>query len=374
MRFHLFYHSLESDWNHGNAHFLRGFASELIARGHSVRIFEPENNWSRSNLVSEHGPEAIGAFRRAYPLLSSIFYVPESADLAELVGDADIAIVHEWNSHRVVAMLGAARRANESLRLFFHDTHHRAVTAPSDMARYNLSRYDGVLAYGQTLKNEYLRHGWHDNVFVWHEAADTRVFYPRVKAEPTYDLVWIGNWGDDERTAELQEFLINPVTELGLKAATYGVRYPDSALIQLDRANISYHGWIPNFAVPDIFASARLTLHIPRRPYASRLHGIPTIRPFEALACGIPLISAPWTDLERLFTPGVDFLQVQDGSEMKSQIQRILSNPDVARNLSSHGLQTIRARHSCSHRVDQLLSFVQSPWEVNTPSRQATTV
>ncbi|MGH8174867.1 MAG: glycosyltransferase, partial [Steroidobacter sp.] len=47
MKFVLFYHSLVSDWNHGNAHFLRGVVSELLARGHAVDVYEPENGWSR---------------------------------------------------------------------------------------------------------------------------------------------------------------------------------------------------------------------------------------------------------------------------------------------------------------------------------------
>ncbi len=48
-------------------------------------------------------------------------------------------------------------------------------------------------------------------------------------------------------------------------------------------------------------------MHIPRRPYVESLPGIPTIRVFEALACGIPLISAPWSDSEALFRPEQDF-------------------------------------------------------------------
>jgi len=43
MRFVIFTHSLVSDWNHGNAHFLRGIASELLSLGHELRIFEPED-------------------------------------------------------------------------------------------------------------------------------------------------------------------------------------------------------------------------------------------------------------------------------------------------------------------------------------------
>ena len=65
MRFVIFTHSLVSDWNHGNAHFLRGIATELLTRGHHLKIFEPENGWSRKNLLKEHGPAAIDDFYAA---------------------------------------------------------------------------------------------------------------------------------------------------------------------------------------------------------------------------------------------------------------------------------------------------------------------
>ena len=53
MRIACFYHSLVSDWNHGNAHFLRGVVSELLARRHEVRVWEPRGGWSRENLVAD---------------------------------------------------------------------------------------------------------------------------------------------------------------------------------------------------------------------------------------------------------------------------------------------------------------------------------
>src|SRR5690606_40241082 len=60
----MFYHSLVSDWNHGNAHFLRGIVSELISRGHEVTVYEPVNAWSRWNLVERHGPGPIEQFHQ----------------------------------------------------------------------------------------------------------------------------------------------------------------------------------------------------------------------------------------------------------------------------------------------------------------------
>jgi hypothetical protein len=74
LRILLFYHSLVSDWNNGNAHFLRGVAGELLARGHQVQVYEPADGWSRANLLRHEGAGAIDDFHRAYPELSSTLY------------------------------------------------------------------------------------------------------------------------------------------------------------------------------------------------------------------------------------------------------------------------------------------------------------
>jgi spore maturation protein CgeB len=355
LRFVIFTHSLISDWNHGNAHFLRGVATELAAAGHELRILEPRDGWSLRNFLLDGGDPA--GFRQVYPLLASEFYDPDSLDLDRALAGADVVLVHEWNPHELVSRIGEHRARRGDYLLFFHDTHHRSVTAPSSMASYDLSHYDGVLAYGGAIREIYRASGWAKAAWTWHEAADTRVFRP-IESPKSGDVVWIGNWGDGERTEELREFLIEPVKALGLKARVYGVRYPREALDQLSAAGIEYGGWLPNYRVPEIFAQYRVTLHIPRRPYARTLPGIPTIRPFEALACGIPLVSAPWDDCEHLFRPGRDFLYARDSSQTIAQLREILDGPERARALAASGLETIRARHTCAHRAAELLDIV----------------
>ena len=360
MRFVIFTHSLVSDWNHGNAHFLRGFATDLSLRGHSVRIFEPRDGWSLTHLRAEAGDGVVRDFERAYPLIRSSFYEDvHSLEINGALREADVVIVHEWNSHELVRAVGERRKRHPTFRLFFHDTHHRSVTDPDSMRLYDLSNYDGVLAYGSVIRDIYLERGWTPRAWTWHEAADTRVFHPRA-APKEGDLVWIGNWGDDERTRELREFLIEPVKALRLRARVYGVRYPQQALEELAEAGIEYGGWLPNYRVPEVFARYRLTVHIPRRPYARALPGIPTIRPFEAMACGIPLISAPWEDAEGLFNAGQDYLAAQSGDEMTAHLQQVLRNPEAGRRLARNGLDTIRSRHTCSHRVQELGEMLSS--------------
>jgi spore maturation protein CgeB len=173
------------------------------------------------------------------------------------------------------------------------------------------------------------------------------------------DLVWIGNWGDGERAEELREFLIEPVRRLGLKARVFGVRYPRQALEELAEAGIEYGGWLANYRAPEVLARYRVTVHIPRRPYVEALPGIPTIRPFEAMACGIPLICAPWHDTEKLFHPRANYLVARDGPEMQSALEAVLGSQTLCDYMTASALATIRTRHTCAHRASQLLEMVE---------------
>ncbi len=359
MRVVMFYHSLVSDWNHGNAHFLRGMASELRARGHEATVYEPEDGWSLRNLLDAYGQQAIARFERAYPGLTSRRYALETLDLEQALDGADLVLVHEWNPHDLVARIGALRARTRSFRLLFHDTHHRAASEPAAMAGYDLRHYDGVLAFGQVIADLYLERGWTQRAWVFHEAADTRRFRPLPPAEKQGDLVFIGNWGDGERSQELHEYLIDPVQALGLRACVYGVRYPAEALRVLAAANMTYAGWLPNHDAPEVFGRFAVTVHVPRRPYAQTLRGVPTIRVFEALACGIPLVCSPWDDAEKLFTPGRDYLVAKDGAEMERHLKVLTSDRDAARELAARGRATVLSRHTCSHRVEELLGIAR---------------
>jgi spore maturation protein CgeB len=358
MRFVLFYHSLISDWNHGNAHFLRGVVRELQVRGHRVDVFEPAFGWSLRNLIEQHGETALEAFHRAYPTMHSALYTLDDMDLERILEGADVVLVHEWNDPKLVARIGECRARGGGFRLLFHDTHHRAVSEPDAIRAFDLQHYDGVLAFGEVLRQIYQDRDLARRVWTWHEAADTRLFHPPPRpTEPKLDLVWIGNWGEGERAREIGTFLIEPIEALRLRARVHGVRYPEEARAALTRAGIDYRGWLPNHRVPAVFAQAKATVHIPRRFYAETLPGIPTIRVFESLACGIPLVCAPWHDSENLFRPGRDYLVARNGAEMREHLRLLVSDASTRRLLAESGLQTILAKHTCSHRVDELLAI-----------------
>jgi spore maturation protein CgeB len=271
VRFIIFTHSLVSDWNHGNAHFLRGICTELNLRGHQLAVFEPENGWSRENLLQQEGATAIAEFHERYPGLTSILYNDETLDLDSVLNNADVVLVHEWNTRELISRIGQ-HRATHDYKLLFHDTHHRSLSDKEGVAKFDLQHYDGVLAYGEVIRKAYVRNGWANNAWTWHEAADTRVFHP-IACEKEGDLVWIGNWGDDERACE------PPYMESGIRSKFWRN--------SLTRALNTKAGWqttvclkcLPATGLPcmylagpmwTLFRAFRLYVHSKRWPAASR--------------------------------------------------------------------------------------------------------
>lgn len=350
-----------SDWNHGNAHFLRGLVQSLIDAGHQVRCFEELGSWSLSNLVKHEGGRAITAidqFRATYPRIEVQFYKRDEqleAFLRQQLSECDVAIIHEWNDPQFVNQILALKQEC-GFKALFHDTHHRAVSALNEMLKFHLHLFDGVLAFGEAVRNVYKNGLGIENVWTFHEAADTKHFKP-MQVEREADLCWVGNWGDDERAKELQEFLIRPSEELGLHTVVHGVRYPEQALAELQQAGIDFRGYLPNLSAPEVYAASAISLHVPRRDYTQQLAGVPTIRVFEALACGAPLVCAPWQDCENLFGKG-DYLIARDEAEMKETLRELLRDDEARAQLGRRGRETVLARHTCTHRAEQLVSIV----------------
>jgi spore maturation protein CgeB len=367
-RFHIAYvaHSVRSDWNNGNAHFLRGLIRALGSIGHDVTVWESETAWSVENLRTEDaGARSLENFACVYNDLNVRTYIDDEvgevmrAAWAKRLLGVNIVILHEWNPPALAQCL-LALRETMGFKLVFHDTHHRASSSPEQLHSFGLNRFDCVLAFGEALRTIYRERFGIEQVRVLHEAADVTVFTPMPNIEKTIDAVWIGNWGEGERSQEIRSYYLDPAKALSSEARfeQFGVRYPEDGLDALRAAGIVYRGYLPNLDAPRVYASTRLTVHIPRQQYSAAMKGIPTIRVFEALACGIPLISAPWEDCEKLFSP-CDYTKVENTYEMVDAMRQILRDPARAEEQAYQGRETVLARHTCDHRANELTAICE---------------
>ena len=363
LRIHVFAHSLVSDWSHGSAHFLRGLSRALMQTGHRVRCHEELGSWSLVNLVrneEERSIEAIDQFRQRFRELDIHFYERKAGlrdYLRTELRNADVVLIHEWNDPTVVNTI-LSLKDELRFRAFFLDTHHRAFTRAGEMLRFHLHLFDGILAGGESLRRIYTEGFGLRRVWTFHEAADVDHFFPRTSPR-NYQLAWLGNWGEQERTRELHEFLVEPARTLPEnKVVAFGVRYPEEAIDWMQDAGIDFRGYLPNLDAPQVYSESALAVNIPRKALGEGLIGIPTPRMFQALACGATLLSAPWTDSEGLFRPE-DYVPVADTQAMSAEIAHLLKDDKARRQIGANGLETVRARHTCRHRAEQLTHILQ---------------
>jgi spore maturation protein CgeB len=369
LRIAFFYHSVRSDWNHGNAHFLRGMVRALKQMGHQPVCYEEQASWSVTNLVADYGMRPLVDFRRTFPFVDvRLYQMAPKAQLDRYLADelagVDVVMVNEWpaveNPVLVEALLRLRRTCGYSL--IFHDTHHRILTEPERVLRAGLDRFDSTVAYGPSIAAWYRDHGFED-VHVMHEAADVALFHPMPAdpATPVDDALFIGNWGDRDRADELREFLLKPARKYKgtRRFGIHGVRYPPEVLESLRRNyGVDYRGWLPNYQVPTAFAQTKVALHVVRQQYMKALPGIPTIRVFEALACGTALVSTRWPDTDTLFREGEDYLVVDSRKDMEEALDWLWNDADAREKLGRSGVSRILAQHTCRHRAEQLLGIV----------------
>jgi spore maturation protein CgeB len=354
----LFYHSFVSCWSHTSAHFVRGVARQLIRAGHEVHVYEPRDGWSREHALQDaRGAQALKEAGRLVPGVQLHLYDLAHLDLDRALDGSSIVIVHDWNEPALVEGIGRKRARNGRFLLLFHDTlEHR----PSSSKAINIPAIDGfdvVLSTGEALSQAYRRAGWGDNVYTWHEAADTHVFQPRRAGRSrACDVIWVGDWGKDDRSPAARQYLLDPASQLGLRTDVYGAGLPDDARDLLAQHGARYRGWLPNHRLPQAFARAGTTVHIPNVARGEALPGVPGARLFEALACGIPLVCAPWRDAEKLFPPDC-YLAAKSAGDMTKALRIALQDRDAAKAIAQNGLRAIRHKHSCAHRVEDLLKI-----------------
>jgi glycosyltransferase involved in cell wall biosynthesis len=347
MKYIFLYKSMFNGYNFSQAHFIRGVAEQLIGLGHDVDVFVPESptEFMASEELASDDRNAFSLQIRTYNLL----HLKDSG----LLDDADLVIVHHENKSELFDEVFALRK-NRRFKVFIHDSSSNHFDLKDSKNRNYAELADGVLVGAGYLISQYLAHTEQKHVFLWPNAVDSKVFFPSHETVPDMDFITLSNWNNGKKGEELMNYFINPAKKLNRLSTVVGVDYP--AELVKRNTHVDFKGFVPNIFVPKFMYRHKVFVHLPSKsPYDISHKPSPGI--FEAMACGIPVISAPWDDSDCLFEEGIDYVLAKDEREMEKKLKELVLDRQKALEIARNAMRAINRKHTCRHRVKDLLEF-----------------
>jgi spore maturation protein CgeB len=334
--------SLSSSWGNGHATTYRALIAALARRGHDVLFLERDAPW-----YAAHRDLADPSF------CELAFYrdLGELRDFAPKIARADAVIVGSY----VPEGVAAGRLAIETARglTAFYDIDTPVTLAALEQGRCDylnaglIPRYDVYLSFtgGPTLRRIEREYGA-PMARALYCSVDPELYHP-VPAEKAYDLGYLGTYSPDRQPA-LERLLIEPARRApGRRFIVAGPQYPADIAWP---ANVEHVPHVGPADHPAFYASCRYTLNVTRADMV-RAGWSPSVRLFEAAACGTPIISDPWRGLDELFEHGRDIL-VATGPD---EVLRALNAPEAdMRRIGAAGRARVLSQHTASHRAAEL--------------------
>jgi spore maturation protein CgeB len=339
--------SITSSWGNGHATTYRALVRALVAAGHRVTFFERDQPWYADNrdLHSIEGarihlyekPEDLtqyGAEIRSADAAIVGSYVPEAISLAHLLFSEVPGVVAFYDIDTPVTLA----------KLEAGDFEY--------IDRKTIPKYDLYLSFtgGPTLKTLEKKYGAR-RAQALYCSVEPQHYFPE-QSVPKWDLGYLGTYSAD-RQPGLQQLLLAPAQELSERRfVVAGPQYPEEILWPANVARIEH---LSPAEHRRFYNQQRFTLNLTRQ--AMRKAGYsPSIRLFEAAACGVPIISDHWPGIEAIFTPDEDILIAQSPGDVVSFLRDL--SPERARNIGRRGRERILAEHTAAHRARQLEAYL----------------
>jgi spore maturation protein CgeB len=339
--------SITSSWGNGHATTYRALVRELAARGHDVLFLEQDQPWYADNRDLP-----------APPFGRTELYV-SVADLRERfardVRDADLVIVGSFVPKGVEVGDWVQRLARGITAFYDIDTPvtlARLVRGehdylhPRQIAGYNL-----YLSFtgGPTLRRLEREYG-SPRARVLYCSVDPSLYFPG-KQQPTYDLGYMGTYSDD-RHPGVNRLLFQPARLYAQgRFMVAGAQYPDD----IDwPVNVFYREHLAPAEHRAFYNDQRYTLNITRADMV-RAGWSPSVRLFEAAACGTPIVSDRWEGIETLLVPGREIVLASTAAD----VLRLLKNVGEEERLgmAERARARILAEHTAAHRAEQLEAY-----------------
>lgn len=340
--------AISSSWGNGHATTYRALLRELARRGHEVGFFERNVPWYAENrddptpadvqLVLYESLAELEGYRRSVEEADAVIigsYVPEGVALAEWVMTVARGPVLYYDIDTPVTLAKLASGDAEYLS--------------ADL----VPRFDAVLSFagGPTLEVLTERYGAR-RALPLYCSVDPRGYYPET-LPPRWDLGYLGTYSPD-RQPPLETLMLEPARRLPEgRFVVAGPQFPPEVRWP---ANVERIEHLPPPLHREFYASQRWTLNI-TRDAMRRAGWSPSVRLFEAAACGVPVISDAWPGLEEFFRPGEEILIAERPEDTIRVLEEVREEERLA--ISRRARARVLARHTAAHRAEELEAIVE---------------
>lgn len=339
--------SITSAWGNGHATTYRGLVRELAARSHEILFLERDVPWYAANRDLPHPPYCETRLYTNLEELQSRFTLE--------VRQADLVIVGSYVPEGVAVGKWVIATAQGVKAFYDIDTPvtlaklargDREYLCPSLIPQYQLYL---SFAGGSTLAQLEQSYG-SPRARALYCSVDPELYYPQT-CQPTWDLGYLGTYSDD-RQPTLNQLLLEPARRWHGRFVVAGPQYPSditwsSNIERIEHLSPLAHSWFYN--------SQRFTLNVTRADMI-RAGYSPSVRLFEAAACGTPIISDYWQGLETVFTIGEEILVADSPDQVLRYLQDL---PEAKRQeIGNRARNRVLAAHTAAHRAAQLENYV----------------
>jgi spore maturation protein CgeB len=340
--------SITSSWGNGHATTYRGLVRELVARGHDVLFLERDVPWYAENRDLADPPHGRTVLYRSLEELRDRF--------GRVVATADAVIVGSYVPEGVAVGEWVTAEARGVTAFYDIDTPVTlAKLARGDREYLSpelIPRFDLYLSFtgGPTLARIERRYGA-ARARPLYCSVDPSCYYPE-ECEPRWDLGYLGTYSADRQPA-LDRLLLTPARRWGRgRFVVAGPLYP--ARLGWP-ANVERIEHLPPSEHRAFYNAQRFTLNVTRADMV-RAGYSPSVRLFEAAACGTPVISDPWEGLDTVFAVGEEILVARSPGEA---LRLLRETPEAERRaLGRRALARALAEHTAAHRAAELEGYV----------------
>lgn len=338
--------SVTSSWGNGHATTYRALLEALAQRGHRVTFLERDMPWYRSHRdfikpsnwtvriyrELQDLPRLFGPLIRDANLVIIGSYVPDGIAIADWVTSQATGVTAFYDIDTPVTLAGL----NEGL----------AYMSSAMIPRFDLylsfsgGPVPGMIeeAYGSPMAR------------ALYCSADLDLYRPQ-PAEAKWTLGYLGTFSED-RQPQLEKLLLRTARELAnSQFVVAGSKYPDRLRWP---ANVERIQHLTPHDHPRFYAQQRFTLNVTRSDMRS-LGFSPSVRLFEAAACGTPIISDRWPGIETIFAPPSEILLAANAGEVIGILSEMPE--DRRRSTAERARQRILRDHTPAHRARQLESY-----------------